>query len=413
MLSWLVRRGVVPEAGAQQLLAGVTLINRLGSGLFMTSSALFFTRAMGMSVSRVGVGLGTAALVGLLASVPVGHIADRRGARETYAITLAAEGLAMASLIFVHTFVAFVLVVCCVELAAAASEATRGPLVRGVAGAEPARFRAYLRAVVNFAVMLGAGLAAVAIQMDTRAAFVVLIIANAASFFVAAALVLKLPHLPPWPAPLQGGRWVALEDRPYIAVVVLNTVMSIQYGILLFALPLWIVGHTDAPRWMVGASVVMNTVMVVSLQVRASRHIASPRAAGAAMRRAGGAFLCGALLMGLASHASWLAAVSLVVAGVIVHSLGEIWHGSAGYELSYALAAPHAQGQYSGFFNMGNGIANAVAPPVLGALCISWGLLGWTVVGLVLALVGLLCPAVVLWSERAGGEGKIVLGETP
>jgi hypothetical protein len=49
--------------------------------------------------------------------------------------------------------------------------------------------------------------------------------------------------------------------------------MWIQGQVLVFALPLWIVGHTHAPRWLVGASVLVNTGMVVALQVRASRGI--------------------------------------------------------------------------------------------------------------------------------------------
>lgn len=404
MLFWLVQRGIVPEPGAQRVLAVITLINRLGSGLFMTSSALFFTRSMAMSVGEVGIGLGTAALVGILAGIPVGHLADLLGARETYAVALAAEGLAMASLMFVRGFAGFVVAICCVELAAAASEATRGPLVREIAGDDPVRFRAYLRAIVNFAVMLGAGLAAVAIQIDTREAFIALIAGNAASFFLAAALVSRLPRITPTRTARQAATWVVLKDRPYIVVNILNAIMSIQYGILLFALPLWVVGHTDAPRWLVGATVVVNTLMVIALQVRASRHIGDPHSAGVTMRRAGTAFLFSTVLIGLSANLPWFAAAILVFAGIVVHSIGEIWHGSAGYELSYSLAAPHAQGEYSGLFTMGTGIANAVAPLVLGLLCIQWGTAGWITIGLILASAGSLFPRVVSWSERTRRE---------
>ncbi len=400
---WLVRRGILPEPGPKRILACVTLINRLGSGLFMTSGALFFTRSVGMSVSRVGLGLGIGAFAGLLASIPVGHIADRRGPRESYMATLAVEGIAMSSLVFVHKFPVFVAAICLVELAAAASEATRGPLVRGLAGGDAAAFRAYLRAVVNFAVMLSAAMAAIAIQLNTRTDYLALIIGNSASFFAASAVVFFLPHVHPLPIPPDNRRWVALRDRSYIVVSALNALLSIQYGVLLFALPLWIVDRTHAPRLMVGACVIINTAIVVSFQARASRRVRDPGSAANAMRRAGFMFLASMALIAAAGGSPWWIAALLVALGAAVHSLGEIWQGSAGYELSYSLALPHAQGQYSGVFSMGTGLSNAVAPLVLGALCIVWGAPGWIVMGLVFVLTGIAFPRVGAWAERNAG----------
>lgn len=357
-----------------------------------------------MSVGRVGLGLGIGAFAGLMASIPVGHIADRRGPRESYMATLAAEGIAMFSLVFVRGFPLFVVTICLVELAAAASEATRGPLVRGLVGDNAAAFRAYLRAVVNFAVMLGAAMAAVAIQLDTRAGYLALIIGNSASFFAASAAVYFLPHVRPIPVPAGNRRWIALRDRSYLAVSTLNALLSIQYGVLLFALPLWIVDRTHAPRLMVGACVIINTAMVVSLQVRASRDIRDPGSAASAMRRAGFAFLAGMALIAAADGSPWWGAAILIALGAAIHSLGEIWQGSAGYELSYALALPHAQGQYSGVFSMGIGLSNAIAPLVLGALCIVWGAPGWILMGLVFVLTGTAFPRVIAWAERNAGQ---------
>ncbi|RQW82634.1 MFS transporter, partial [Micromonospora globispora] len=123
----------------------------VGSGVFMVSAALFFTRSVGLSVAQVGLGMGIAAVVGLFAGVPVGHVADRRGPREIYLLMLCLQGVAMAALIVVHSFWLFVAALCVGELARAAGAAARGPLVRAVGGTQLARYRAYLRPVANLA----------------------------------------------------------------------------------------------------------------------------------------------------------------------------------------------------------------------------------------------------------------------
>ena len=402
--SWLVSRGLLPESSPQRLLAAASFVNMLGSGMFMISAALFFTRAVGLSVAQVGLGMGTAALIGLLAGVPVGHLADRRGPREIYLATLALQAGAMTTLVLVHSFAAFVVVVCVSELAASASRSARGPIVRRLSGSAPTRFRAYLRSVANLAGAIGALLAAVVVQVDTRAAYTALVLGNALSFLASAALVSRLPSVAPSLAPATAGRCMALKDRPYVVVTALDGIMSIHGQVLLFALPLWIVTQTEAPRWFVGASALLNTAMVVALQVRASRGVDTGAAAALAWRRAGVALLLGVALVASASRLPASYAVPAIVAGVLAMTLGELWHAAGSFELRFRLAPEHAQGQYSGVFGFGTGLAQVVAPSLLGVLCLRWGAPGWITVGLVFLAVGLLMPRVVRWAQASGAR---------
>ncbi|MFD0633359.1 hypothetical protein ACFQ9X_19125 [Catenulispora yoronensis] len=73
--------GLVPERGPRRVLALATALAMTGYGIYLTASVLYFTRAMGLAPSRVGVGLTVAGAVALAAGVPVGHLADRRGSR--------------------------------------------------------------------------------------------------------------------------------------------------------------------------------------------------------------------------------------------------------------------------------------------------------------------------------------------
>jgi MFS family permease len=400
-VSWLVSRGLIPRTRPQRIIALASFINMMGSGVFMVSAALFYTRIVGLSVARVGLGMGIAALVGLCAGIPVGHVADRHGPREIYRLTLAAQAIAMASLVLVRSFGFFVLVVTATQLAVSASTAARAPLVRGFGGPELTRYRAYLRSLVNLAGCLGGIAAGLAIQLNTRDAYMALVLVNALSYAACAVIVSWLPALPPVVKPAGiAGRWIALKDTAYIAVSLLDGMMWIQGAVLVFAVPLWIVDHTSAPRWLVGATVVLNTAMVVTLQVRASRGIDSSPAAVAAIRRAGVAFLIGMGLIAAAARMPAWAAVILLAAGVAVHTIGELWHAAGSLELRVRLAPAHAQGQYSGVFGFGRGLGNVVAPTVLGLLCITWGAAGWLVMGGVFVAIGLVMPLAGRWAER-------------
>ncbi|MFD6261361.1 MFS transporter [Micromonospora chalcea] len=393
-------RGLVPERGPRRVLAVATFVNMVGIGVFMTSAVLFFTRSVGLPLAQVALGMGIAALVGMLAGIPTGHLADRRGPREIYLLTLVVRAVTTAALIFVHTFWPFVVLVCLNQLAQSAGGASRGPLVRGFGGTNLAQFRAYLRSVANLAGACGALVAGAAVQLDTRAAYLTLIVGNAVSFVACAAVITRLPSLPPIAVPHMTGRWVALKDKPYMAVTVLDAVMGIQGQVLIFALPVWIISRTDAPRWFVGAAVLVNTALVAALQVRASRGIDTGPAAGRAMRRSGLAFLVGmALIAATSTMPGWLA-VTVMTMGVAAHTVGELWHTAGSLELQFLLAPPHAQGQYTGVAGLGTGLANVAAPSVLSLLCITWGAPGWLLMGAVFVAVGLVAPAVVRWGER-------------
>ncbi|MEW2620502.1 MFS transporter [Streptomyces sp. NPDC048106] len=392
--------GLVPERGPRRTLAIAFFVSMVGNGLYLTGAALFFTRSAGLSVSQVGLGMGAASLAGLLAGVPAGRLADRRGPKETYLVTLAVQAAGVAALLSVHTFWRFLAVICVAQLANSASLAARGPLVRGLAGKHSAAYRSYLRAAGNLAGSCGALAAGVVVQLDTRAAYTALILGTALTFALAAVVLGRLPRLAPVPVPPTAGRWTALRDGPFMTVTLLDSVMSIQGQVLVFALPLWIVAHHEAPRWLVGVCAVLNTLIVVALQVRASRGVDSSAGASRAVRRSGPAFLLGMAVIAAAGGLPAAPATALVLTGVVVHTVGELWHEAASLELGFALAPEHAQGQYSGLFGMGRGFANALAPSLLSLFCLGWGAPGWLTLGGIFVTVGLVMPYAVRWAER-------------
>ncbi|MEU4827190.1 MFS transporter [Actinomadura citrea] len=392
--------GVLPKGGRPaRLLAFATLVSTVGYGVYLTAGVLYFTRAVHLPAAQVGIGLTLAGALSLAAGIPFGHLADRKGARSVYALTLGLGAVSMAGLCLARGFWTFLLFASLGAAAQSAGQAARGPLVQEYGGERPAEFRGYLRSVTNVGISVGALLAGWGVAVDTRHAYALLLAGSAVSYAASALVVLFLPYLTPVPRGA-GRRWAALRDRPYLVLTVLDGVMAIQYRVLTAAVPLWLVNRILAPKWSVTVVMLINTVIVVLFQVRASRGITTPTLGGRALRRAGFAFLVAAALLSLMAGAPlWIAMLLLPIA-VIIHTVGEIWQAAAGFELSYALAPRHAVGQYQGLFGMGLGLGITLGPALLITLCIEWGVPGWWLVGGLFALTGLAVPPVVRWAER-------------
>ncbi|WNI18782.1 MFS transporter [Actinacidiphila sp. ITFR-21] len=391
---------LLPDRGPRRLLAVATLINMTGYGVYLTAGVLYFTSIVRLPAAQVGIGLSVAGAVALVTGIPAGHLADRRGARGTYAVTLLLGAAAMAGLCLAHGFWTFLVFASLGSIAQAAGPAARSPLVREYGGERPAEYRAYLRSVTNIGISVGALLAGWGVQVDSKSAYLLLIAGSAVASAACAGVVLLMPPVEPGPAGT-GPRWIALRDRPYLLLTVLDGVMAVQYRVLTAAVPLWLIGETSAPRWSVSGVMLVNTAIVVLFQVRASRSIDTPRAGGVAFRRAGLAFLISCALISLLPGAPTWLVMALLLAAVAVHTVGEIWQAAGGFEVSFALAPAHAVGQYQGLFGMGLGLGTTIGPVLLISLCIDWGRPGWWVVGALFAVTGLAVPATVRWAERA------------
>jgi len=391
---------LMPERGPRRVMAGSNFVYAVGSGMYLTAGVLYFTQAVHLPAGQVGLGLGIAGFVALAIGVGAGHLADRLGARGVYATMLVVQALATAGFVLADSFWLFVVVVCLALGAKSAGVAARSPLIRHHGGDRPQQFRAYLRALTNIGISFGALLAGWVVQVGTRTAYDLMVIGNAVAFVAAAALMVRLPAVKPVPV-ADGPRWIALRDRPYLLLTVLDGVMAIEFKVLTVALPLWLVSATTAPPWLISGTMLVNTVIVILFQVRASRGINSPAAGARAYRRSGLFFLVACVVISFAAGVPVWAAVTLLLVAVMIHTLGELWHAGGGFEVSFALAPAHATGQYLGVFGLGAGLSEALGPGLLIALCVTWGRPGWYVVGALFALTGLVVPFAVRWAERA------------
>lgn len=386
-------------------MALATLVNTTGNGMFMVVSVLYFTRIVGIDATRVGVGLTIAGLFGVLAGVPLGHLADRRGPRELLIALLVLCGFAFGSLIFVTNWWMFVLFTSMATVLDRGSAAVRAGLIAtSVHGADRIRTRAYLRSITNVGLAVGAALAAFALHFDNRAAYVVVLLANALSCWFAAWVLRRYRHVAAIPRARGAAITTVFRDRPYVVLTALMAAMAIQYSILDIAMPLWVTTQTSAPRVLVSVLFIINTFVVVLFQVGVSRRVENATIAARAISASGLVFLGACVAFAYASDRSPAWAVALLVAAALLHVMGELMQAAAHFCLSQDLALEHAQGQYQGLTSTGFSLSTMLAPSVMVLLPIGLGVAGWWILGAIFAVLGFALVPVIRWTAATRGR---------
>lgn len=393
------RRAVIPAQGPIRTLAKMTLINTLGNGLYITIEAIFFTRSVNLTNHQVALGLGTAAGIALLVNIPSGHLADKWKPRELQAIFLVLQGVAMASFALVHSFAGFVTVAIMSALFRNAGGAAGMALISRLGvGEERVRIRAYQRSISNLGLSLGMGIAAVALAVDTREAYVAMVVGNAITFVGAAFFVLQLPKISPTKTvgiAKTTRRLVALRDRHFLIATALNGCMSIQFAIQSVGVPLWIVQYTHAPRWWVGVVMIINTTSVILLQVRFTRGTQDLTFAARAFRRSGLLIGAACLLYALTQGLNGTVASVVLLVATVIDVLGELLSSSASWAIGFGMAAEELQGQYQGVYSMSIGVANIFGPLLVTSTALAIGGTGWILLAGMFVLTGAAYPPLV------------------
>lgn len=391
---------LLPASHPARSLALATLASAAGFGAFTVTGAVFFVRSVGLSAEEVGTGLAAAGIAGVVGSAAAGRLADRWGARELFIAVALVQAALFAAYTAVHSFTLFVVVACLLGLAERAAGVVRSTIIATtVLGEERVRVKAYLRSVFNIGVSLGAAAAALPLQLDTRGAYLALLLGCAGTFLVAAAAGWHLPRVTP-PRPGPGVAKVrAFTDVPYLAVAVLCGFLSIHHSLLVVALPIWVTSATDAPRSIVAGLLLLNTGLTIALQVWASRGADTVAGAGAAARR-------GAVLVGLAcplfaatTAVSGVSASGLLILGVGLLTLGELWISVAAWGLAFGLADSHAPGEYQSVFALGTSVDSVLGPLMATVIVLGLGVPGWLLAGAAFLLMAVTMPAVARWAH--------------
>ena len=355
----------------------------------MTVDVIYFTTIVGLSPAQVALAISIAGGISMSFSVPAGHIADRFGPRNISAIAVAAEGVVMAGLIYVHTYTPFLLIHIAMGILGVIAQTTRMATIAKLGGEESrVSLRAYQRAVTNFGISVGTLFAGIGLALNNTTVYKALLLGDALTFILAGLIYFKLPFVEPTVERGEPFSFEAMKDRVFLGATLSNAFMSLHFVLQSIAIPLWVVRETNAPRWWVSVIMMMNTIAVMLFQVAASKGSAT-LFGGAKNYRLASYFISIACVLYAAAHGVSVAIACLVLAlGMASHIVGELIGSAGSWSIGFGLADEDHQGQYQGVWGLSWGLSGTLGPSLVTALVIGMGASGWWILAVMFAING-------------------------
>lgn len=416
-----VTRRPLADTPQRKIMLGVLLVDTIAAGAFYPLTFLYLTLSTDLPVAQIGLILTGGGLVALVLNPVAGNAADRWGAQRTLVLANVCCGLGYLGLVDIHGWFQLVAAVAFISFSQRlywvgwpvfiAEQVAEGETLD--------RWFAVVNAFKSAALGLGAATAAVALAAgDVGTLRAILVVAVAASF-LSAVVFFRLrmnpqaaagdadgPEVPDAePAAGPGGWRVVLGDRPYVAMTVAHTALTVAWLLPSVVLPVYFVDTLGLPAWVPSVAFAVNTAMTVLFQTVVSRSLAALRRTRAVLVGACAFLLAFAVFAG-AGSSSRVVATGIALVGIVLFSVGEMSAGPPAQSLSMEAAPVPLRGRYSSVFQMSWTVSGVVGPAVVGAL-LQWNSLAlWLVLGALVALGGLgfvACerafPARVLYSE--------------
>ncbi|WP_448002938.1 MFS transporter [Agromyces bauzanensis] len=427
-------RGLVRRLAASvddpvlRILVIATLIGRVGRGVFLAVTVLYFTLIVGLAAHEVAIVLAAASAAGVLSSLVGGWLADRLSARRLLVVLSALDGMGLVCYVFVQDFATALVVAVLVGAVAQASNSTRMAIIaRAFDGERRVHARAVLRTVTNVAIAVGSGIGALALVAGTADAYRWIIAGAGLIYLVSVIQLVRLPTSVDAPrrllsAPvtmMTGSTDVAASARAerralrahspwrdprYLAVTALSAVFGMQFGISEVGVPLWIANETAAPEVLVAAVLILNTVIVVLFQVPLSRGTHDLRKAGRVSAMAAWLMAAACLVYASAAGLSVGFAIAVILVAALAHAFAEVLSQAGGWGLSFELADPVRAGTYQGVFAMGYSVGALAAPLVVTSTALTLGLMGWAILAAIFLASGLGTWAIARSAARAAAR---------
>lgn len=398
MLHDLVKRSASDDrpsrlSASQKLMAG-QLVTTIGNGAFLSSSAIYLTRVVALTPSRVGLVLSVAGITGVLAGVPAGRLSDKIGARTVGAALSLIAGVAVALFGWAGGLIPCILIAALYGTSDRGAYTARQALLVGAFPREELKaVRARLRVVTNVGMGTGALLGAACIAISSPVAYKALFAIDGASYAIFAFVLLGIDVAQRREQPKnivadKPSRTVFRDGR-FLGVSLLNAVLYLHAPLLEVVIPLWLVSRTHAPAAVSASALVMSCIAVVFLQVPIASRIDELGSARRAMPLAAGLLVATCACCVLASQvAGAFAASILLILAFAVNVFAEMVHSSISWVLAFDLPPVGREGEYQGFFNSALSLTQSVAPALLVALVMSDAWHGWAILTAIITVAG-------------------------
>ena len=409
-MQWWQR--VLPPTKLERDLVWQCVLSAFATGTFLTGTAVFFTKIVGLSGAEVGLGMSIAAGVTLLLQLPMGRLADRVGAKPLWALASAVEAALYFAWPLIGGMVGFVLMLSVLAIFETAARNARNVYRIAVFPREVrVRALAYMRAARNVGYTLGAGASGVALGIGTDAVALIPLVTGGLLVLNAVLIASVLPVITRQVPVVEGDDPTtaappAWRNPGFVVLSVCNGVLSSNQVLLNVVVPLWLVERTDAPptllAWLFGT----NTVLAVLLQVRASRVADSVDGSLRAVRWSGWAFIVSCALIAWTHETAGWVSILLIWIGHVTITGAELWQSAADWSFTSDLSDHRRLGDYQGVWGLGYQIEPIIFPALYTFLALQVGTPGW----IVIALIGVTAAVVAHPAARAAERHLVRIG---
>lgn len=362
----------------------------------MTIEVIYFSHVVGFTPTEIAIAIGAGGAASLLMSVPSGVLADRIGAKRAMFLGHMAEAFILLGMLFVQELWMLILINVLISIAGTTGHNASSVIISNMGSTEErVHIRAAQRAMANMGIGLGTVIAGFALWLDTALAYQSVIVLDTLLFIWSATYIFRLP---PSPATLKKGEpisFIALKDWRFLAATLLNGMVSLHFVVQGVALPLWILHATKVPTWWVSVLFVINTVLVTILQIRFSKG-GTDLISSVKKFRLGTAYLLACcVIYSLAGHIETWIAISVLVIGMVVHTIGELYTAAGSWSIGFELAVEKHMGQYQGVYSLGWGLGGTFGPAYVTTAVLGFGIYGWAFMGAVFLICGIAMHSLV------------------
>ena len=354
------------------VLIGALIVDSLGNGLFLPLSLVFFLKLTTVSLAVLGLLASAATVVTLPVPVWTGTLADKWGALPLVVAAQLLQAVGYLAFSWVKTpagiFVVSALVAIGVRvfwssiftaIADYADYADAGPGQRS----KDSWF-----ALANTARTAGlavGGLAAGAVVASGKVdAYLAIAYSAAASFAVAATLIalfVRVPRVRGEDSPTGQGYRVMLGDRPFIALIAVNTIFAMSSMMLPLALPAFVLRGLHAPGWLTASVLAGNAILISVLGAPVTKLVSRYRRTRILMTSAvlwaAWSLVFAVLVPG---HPVWV--IPLLIGATLLFTVADVMHAPASAALAAAASPEHLRGRYLAVFQYSWTFASIVGP---------------------------------------------------
>ncbi len=387
---------MMPPTPIARRLALQSLLFATAQGAFNTGSAVFFTEVVGLTASKIGLGMTIAGVVSFFVAYPAGKLVDRAGPKKMWAVGTLASAAAFAFWPWIRGFTAYVAMSMAFEIVQNAGGAGYNAYILDVLPEqERIQTQAHLYSALNLGFTLGAMISGVALAFHDVEVIRWIPMLSVAVGVGNAFAITRLPKAPhdlraasrEERAERRADTPKPIRNRGWIATSFFTGILWTNQVLLTVVIPLWLVQRTDAPHWLLAWLFGTNTVLCIFLPAFTSRGV---HTIGDALRRArySTGFFVLACLITLFSHSTvGLLTALLVWLGHVAVTGAELAIGSGNWAFQAQLMDPQRRGEYGGLSEVARTVGQFWAPAAYTFVVMHWGAPGW------LAIAGLIVVA--------------------